>query len=62
MVFSALILPMLPAVTTAGESLREFEETLRQAKQGDAAAQVQVGIAYDSGRWVEKDPDKALGW
>lgn len=47
---------------TAAGAGATFEESLRLAKEGDAAAQVKVGMAYDSGRGAEKDLAKALDW
>ena len=62
LIFSVLIVPMQDGEATPEDSAREFEKALRQAQRGDAAAQVRVGIAYDSGRGVGKDSEQALAW
>ncbi len=37
-------------------------KNLRLAEEGDMAAQFEMGMAYDCGTGVEKDPAKALDW
>ena len=40
----------------------EFQELITKAQSGDAAAQYQVGLAYDMGKHVTKNSDEAERW
>jgi TPR repeat protein len=40
----------------------EFQELMTKAQSGDAAAQYQVGLAYDMGKHVAKNFDEAQRW
>jgi len=40
----------------------EFEELMAKAQSGHAATQYQVGLAYDMGRHVPRDPNEAARW
>ena len=40
----------------------EFQELMTKAQSGDAAAQYQVGLAYDMGKHVTKNSDEAERW
>jgi len=43
-------------------SQTEFKELMAKAQSGDAAAQYQVGLAYEMGRHVPKDSNEAARW
>jgi TPR repeat protein len=40
----------------------EFQKLMAKAQSGDAATQYQVGLAYDMGRHVPRDPNEAARW
>src|SRR5215472_1322536 len=40
----------------------EFQELMTKAQSGDAAAQYQVGLAYDMGKHVARDSNEAARW
>ena len=58
----ALIMHFLPTERAAGESASEFKVALTLAQKGDAAAQLRVGLAYESGKGVDKNLKEALSW
>jgi len=43
-------------------SQTDFGELMKKAQSGDAAAQYQVGLAYEMGRHVPRDSDEAARW
>jgi TPR repeat protein len=51
-----------PALRQASPAESEFARTLRQAEQGDARAQLQVGGFYLTGRGVAPDEPASLRW
>ncbi len=58
--FSCLCIALLPTVYAQETVSREFAELLYEADDGDAVAQFEVGLAYESGTRVSADRDKAL--
>lgn len=61
------ISPMLALLITLGLSGpsfadEKFEETLLQAKKGDAQAQAEVGVMYAKGRGTRQDYVSAFIW
>jgi hypothetical protein len=54
---------LLLAVLTRGTlKAQSFESMLKNARQGNAVAQLYVGMHYESGNGVAKDETKALYW
>jgi hypothetical protein len=54
---------LLLAVLTGGTlKAQSFESMLKNARQGNAVAQLYVGMHYESGSGVAKDETKALYW
>ncbi len=67
MKFATLILVTLTGLVALAQEakpakLEGFVELLARAEKGDAAAQVNVGVSYDTGMGVTKDPTEALKW
>ena len=61
---SAVCLPLTAvyAETQVSDPTRNFRKNVELAKRGDALAQLNVGVAYDTGHGVEKDLEQALSW
>lgn len=53
---------LLPGVIYASQGKLSFDETSKLARQGKINAQVQLGIAYEHGEGVTKNPKKAVDW
>jgi len=62
LVVSGFMPHALPAEPIKDEISNDLKETLKLAQKGDATAQIQLGIAYESGHGVRKDPGQALIW
>ena len=46
----------------AEDQKEEFNEIKAKAEEGDAEAQFQLGLLYDTGRGVRQNPAKAIRW
>ena len=44
------------------DDVPDLQKTLQSARQGNAAAQFNLGLMYDSGRGVRQDYTKAVQW
>jgi len=49
-----------PHFVRAGEQL--FNDTLQLAEQGDGEAQFSLGLMYDTGNQVKRNPEQAVHW
>jgi TPR repeat protein len=49
-----------PHFVRAGEQL--FNDTLQLAEQGDEEAQFSLGLMYDTGNQVKRNPEQAVHW
>ena len=44
------------------DDVSDFQKTLQVAKQGNAQAQFNLGVAYDNGQGVHQDYTQAVQW
>ncbi len=58
----ALLAPMMCAVASAQSTADEVAEWRISAEQGDAAAQTNLGDAYDTGEGITQDKREAVRW
>ncbi len=66
---NALLKKMMVALLALGigqaawaDDVPDLQKTLQSARQGNAAAQFNLGLMYDSGRGVRQDYTKAVQW
>ncbi|EET45193.1 Sel1 repeat protein [Neisseria sicca ATCC 29256] len=60
MMLALLSLGIVQAVWA--DDVPDLQKTLQSAKQGNADAQFNLGLMYDSGRGVRQDYTKAVQW
>lgn len=67
----AALIAAAPALADTASAIRAMKaglydvaanELLREAKQGDAEAQYQLGTMYLTGTWFPADRDEAMHW
>ncbi len=61
--FFLLLLPLLLLVPPSVQAAEELvSDTMQLARQGDREAQFSLGLMYDTGNMVERDPEQAVFW